>query len=104
MDRRYAGFGMAAEAQALVVDDDSGIRTVIAGILQEEGYSAAESRDGVEAMDYLRSSPCLPKLILLDLMMPHMDGWSVIERLREDPTLCQLAVVVMSAYLGHLTG
>ena len=58
----------------LVVDDDPDIRTSLAEILGDEGYRVAGARNGREALDYLRRRT-RPSLILLDMMMPDMDGW-----------------------------
>ncbi len=80
----------------MVVDDDDQIREVMRQILDHEGYKVASAGNGSEAMAYLRSSgePCL---ILLDLMMPVMDGWEFRSRQRKDPQLAEIPVVVVSA-------
>ncbi|MGE0399354.1 MAG: response regulator [Kofleriaceae bacterium] len=80
----------------LVVDDDSEIRETIVEALRDRGYEALGAGDGVEALDTLRSrSPWC--LILLDLMMPIMDGWQMRKEQLADPNLSTIPVVVVSA-------
>jgi CheY-like chemotaxis protein len=83
----------------LVVDDDAGIRDLLEGLLKEEGYNVAAARNGREALELLRKRADLgPHVILLDLMMPVLDGYAVMEALAANPQLRDShAVVVMSA-------
>lgn len=80
----------------LVVDDDAEIRETIVEMLRDRGYEALGAGDGVEALDTLRSDEpwCL---ILLDLMMPNMDGWEMRKEQLADPKLSTIPVVVVSA-------
>jgi CheY-like chemotaxis protein len=80
----------------LVVDDDADIRETIAELLEDEGYSAVSAANGVEALRLLRAG-FVPSLILLDLMMPLMDGYSCRAELRCDPVLSSITVVVITA-------
>ena len=81
----------------LIVDDDEDIRETVQLALQMENHSTALAADGSEALDWLgRHRP--PCLILLDLMMPFVDGWQVIERLRRDERLARVPVVVITAF------
>ena len=80
----------------LVVDDDPSIRDALTSLLEERGYVVSAAVDGQEALDRLRgSSP--PWLIVLDLMMPVMDGFEFRVRQLQDPTLAAIPVVVLSA-------
>jgi len=83
----------------LVVDDDAGIRDLLEGLLEEEGYNVAAARNGREALELLKKRAELgPHVILLDLMMPILDGYAVIEALGANPQLRDShALVVMSA-------
>ncbi len=81
----------------LVVDDDENIRDVLGMILRAKGHKVGEATDGVDALKYLRSRP-LPELVLLDMMMPRLDGQAVVEAMRRDPMLATVPVVVLS---GH---
>jgi CheY-like chemotaxis protein len=80
----------------LVVDDDRDIRETLEDVLAGEGFSVAAAANGKEALDYLRGSrhPCV---ILLDLMMPVLDGWGFRNAQVADPSLKGIPVVVLSA-------
>ncbi|WP_437591904.1 response regulator [Sorangium sp. So ce1000] len=80
----------------LVVDDDPDIRETLAELLQEEGYAVASAAHGGEALSVLRTDP-RPGLILLDLMMPIMDGWQFRAEQKKDPELAAIPVVIISA-------
>jgi CheY-like chemotaxis protein len=80
----------------LVVDDNPEIRSSLKEVLEEEGYRVAGVADGREALDYLRTEE-RPQLILLDLMMPVMDGWQFRAEQRKNPTLASIPVIVISA-------
>jgi|SRR5579859_547565 len=82
----------------LVVDDDDDIRGAVQEVLEGEGYRTLGASNGKEALDVLRTSANLPALVLLDLMMPEMDGWELLVRMDEDPTLHQVPVALMSAH------
>ena len=79
----------------LVVDDDPDIRDVIAETLADEGFSVVTSGDGQAAVDIALESP--PSLIVLDLMMPKMSGWQVIEALQASPRGAKIPIVLVSA-------
>ena len=85
-------------AAILVVDDEEDIRCSLREILEGEGHTTAGARTGVEALDWLRSTTHLPRLILLDLMMPEMDGWEFLLRIDQDPRLHPIPVALMSAH------
>ncbi len=80
----------------LIVEDDRSIREGLQSVLESEGYQAFGAGNGREALDLLRSIP-RPGLILLDLMMPVMSGWEVLEALRADDEFSSIPVVVVSA-------
>jgi CheY-like chemotaxis protein len=86
----------ASDRTILVVDDDADLRETLAQILADVGYSVASASNGEEALSYLRSGPP-PSLILLDLMMPVMDGWQFRELQRNDAALAGIPVLVISA-------
>jgi CheY-like chemotaxis protein len=79
----------------LVVDDDDLLRDAVSEALRDAGYDVTEARDGKHALDTLRDSR--PTLIILDLMMPVMNGWELAEVLRDDPELKTIPVCVLSA-------
>lgn len=86
----------------LIVDDDADIRAVLSEFLESEGYAVATAGNGRDALDYLRQHPTT-SLILLDLMMPIMNGYQFIAARALDATVSAIPVVVMTARgaVGH---
>ncbi len=81
----------------LVVEDDQDIRETIATVLVEEGYPVVPVANGAEAIAYIRREGALqPRLILLDLMMPVMNGWEFSAELRNDAGGAAIPIVVLS--------
>jgi CheY-like chemotaxis protein len=80
----------------LVVDDDADIRDALCELLEDEGYTTTSAENGSDALARLRSSE-LPCAILLDLMMPVMDGLDFRAQQQCDPALESIPVVVISA-------
>jgi CheY-like chemotaxis protein len=80
----------------LVVEDDTDIRELVVELLETEGFQVYQAKHGEEALGVLRQMP-QPALILADLMMPIMDGHSLIAALRADDQFATLPVVVVSA-------
>jgi CheY-like chemotaxis protein len=80
----------------LVIEDDKDIRETIAQVLEIEGYPVASASNGAEAVQVLEKLP-KPSLILLDLMMPIMNGWQFMEKQKDDTAFASLPVVVVSA-------
>jgi len=81
----------------LVVEDDHDLREVITEVLHQAQLRVAEAATGAAALEILNTSPELPGLILLDLMMPVMDGWQFRAAQLRDPRLADIPVIVMSA-------
>jgi CheY-like chemotaxis protein len=79
----------------LVVDDDPDILEALSEILESEGFGVRRARNGREALDSLGAQ--LPGLILLDLMMPVMDGWEFVEQIRPRRDWAEIPVIVLSA-------
>jgi len=82
--------------EILVVDDDADVRGMLADVLAMEGYRTAEADGGRTALTYLRSGH-RPAVILLDLMMPDMDGWQFRAAQLGDPRLAGIPVIVLTA-------
>ncbi len=80
----------------LIVDDDVDIREILSQALREEGYHTASAPSVAEALTWLRGSR-RPTMILLDLMMPGMDGWGFCAEQSRDPAIRDIPVVVLSA-------
>ncbi len=85
----------------LIVDDERDIREAVSEVLKDEGYEVVDARDGAEGLDKLRARH--PDLVLLDLMMPGMNGWEFCAARNREPGLCDIPVVVISA-LGRVSG
>jgi CheY-like chemotaxis protein len=81
----------------LVVDDDEAIRLAVSLALREAGYQVATASNGSQALHWLRSQDVRPCVILLDLMMPVMDGRAFREAQLRDPALAEVPVVVITA-------
>ena len=80
----------------LVVDDDPDVRDAIASVLGDEGYGVTSVGNGREALEHLHHRT-RPSLILLDTMMPEMDGWSFRQELKKLPELSSIPIVILSA-------
>jgi CheY-like chemotaxis protein len=88
-------------AEILLVEDEPSIREDLGALLADEGYSVLTARHGADALKLLESG-ARPGVILLDLMMPIMDGWELRARLRAIPRLASIPVVILSgAPLGE---
>lgn len=87
----------------LVVEDDENIRDAMRLFLEVEGYHVFTAADGSQALELLAREPA-PRLILLDLMMPVMDGYEFLRARKAAPALAAIPVVVVSAFSGDLPG
>jgi CheY-like chemotaxis protein len=85
----------------LVVDDENDIREAVSELLAEEGYTVIAAEDGAAALKQLRAHH--PDVVLLDLMMPGMNGWEFRAAQKGDPDLSKIPVIVLSA-LGRVSG
>ncbi|MCJ2086998.1 response regulator [Methylobacterium sp. E-005] len=85
----------AADGDVLVVDDDADMRRRLRTVLERNGWTVRDAGNGCEALDQVRHG--VPRLVLLDLTMPVMDGFSFLDRLRGLPGCAELPVVVLSA-------
>jgi CheY-like chemotaxis protein len=80
----------------LVVEDDGDVSETVTEVLQEDGHRVVTFEDGRLALDYLRQKSILPRLILLDFLMPHMDGWQFLAERRNDDRIAEVPVVGIS--------
>ncbi|HSB42832.1 MAG TPA: response regulator [Methylomirabilota bacterium] len=81
--------------RVLIVEDEPDIRDLLVFHLEREGYQVTKSRSGAEAVRLARAAP--PDLVLLDLMLPEMDGLEVCRRLRRDPATQAVPIVMLTA-------
>ncbi len=87
---------MSSTAQILIVEDDDDLRTVVTELLRHLGYRVASAINGRDALDYLRAHRA-PSLIVLDVMMPVMDGVEFCRRRLRDPTLRSIPIFLFTA-------
>jgi CheY-like chemotaxis protein len=80
----------------LLVEDDDDIRQELRELLEEEGFFVVEAHNGQEALDALERG-LRPTLVVLDMMMPVMDGWEFLERIRSDAWSADLPVLLATA-------
>ncbi len=80
----------------LVVDDDESHRELIVGALEDMGYATAQASNGREALDMLEEE--MPLAVLLDLRMPVMSGWGLLDALKKMPRARNLPIIIISAY------
>lgn len=88
---------MDTRKQILVIEDDKDILEVLKDLLESEGYQVVTAENGQEGLDRLNAARSLPGLILVDLMMPIMDGFQFREQQKQHPKYKHIPVVVMSA-------
>ncbi len=78
----------------LIVEDDKFLRELIVKKLAKEGYEVSEAIDGEEGIKKIKSEK--PDLILLDLILPGMDGFEVLSKMKDDPLLSSIPVIILS--------
>ena len=86
----------------LIVDDDRDVRDAMAELLSDEGYECLQARNGLEALAILKVER--PGLLLVDLIMPIMNGVDLLARLHQDPALCEIPVIAMTAANDRMVG
>ena len=79
-----------------MVDDEADAREALAELLEQYGYSVISAANGRQALDYLHNS-APPAVVILDLMMPVMNGWEFLEQQSRDPALLDIPVIVLTA-------
>jgi len=91
-----SGNDVGTRATILVIDDDDDIRAVLAMVLDEAGFRVVTAANGREALEHLREDP-QPDVILLDLMMPEMDGYQFRAEQQRDPALRAIPTLIVTA-------
>src|SRR5690348_5795267 len=91
------GGGEDGSATVLLVEDDGELRDIIGDVLEERGFEVIPASHGKQAIEYLQAAPALPCAVLLDLMMPIVNGWDCLRAIRADKHLTALPVIVMTA-------
>jgi CheY-like chemotaxis protein len=93
--KRRAGATMRQDTRVLVVDDDAEIREIIATTLKDDGYSVDTASNGAEALR--KANQHQPRAVILEVMMPVMDGWEFLAQWRTRPAERRAPVLVVSA-------
>ena len=83
----------------LIVDDDPDVTLFLSTVLRDNGYATETARNGVEALERIRSDP--PDLILLDLMMPQKSGISLLADLGQDRSLSRIPIIMVTGVAGE---
>jgi two-component system, chemotaxis family, chemotaxis protein CheY len=88
-----------AQKTVLLAEDDLEIRDILQDLLEAEGYDVIPASHGRQALEFLQSARDgkLPDLVVLDIMMPLVDGTQVLDTMKQDPALAAIPVVVLSA-------
>lgn len=86
--------------EVLVVEDDNDLRESLSQALRDHGYTVTQAENGQQALDLLHAG-ARPSIILLDLMMPVLNGWELRDALRDDPALADIPQLVISAYMDE---
>ncbi len=90
---------MTSTRPIMIIEDDPDISEAVASILEDRDYRPIVASNGQEGLDRLRATDERPLVILLDLMMPVMDGWQFRSAQAGDPALADIPVVLLSAHL-----
>ncbi len=90
--RNYTG---TAGGEILVVDDNEDFTNFLRNLLERSKFTISTARNGIEAIEFLRTN--IPALVFLDLLMPEMDGFGVVEKMYEDERLKRVPIVVLTA-------
>ena len=97
MKRAVSRAATSVSNTIVVVDDEETICETLKDVLEDEGYAVEVAGDGVEALALLRTLPVTPRMIILDLLMPRMDGNAVLSTIRADPSLADIPVVISTS-------
>lgn len=88
---------MKEQPSILIVDDDPDILDGIFMILESKDYMLRTARDGVQCLELLTEE--IPDLLILDLLMPRMDGWGVIRKVRSDPQYANMPIMILTTVI-----
>ncbi len=80
----------------MIVDDDNSLRDLVKNLLGQEGFEVVEAKDGLDCLEQLLEGE-RPDLILLDIMMPKMDGWDVSRKIKENEVLGDIPICMLTA-------
>jgi CheY-like chemotaxis protein len=82
----------------VLIEDDQDVRNILGEVMGDAGYQVFGFDNGKEALEWLKQATSPPDLIILDLMMPVMDGWRFVEEQQKDQALAGISVLIFSAH------
>jgi two-component system alkaline phosphatase synthesis response regulator PhoP len=92
---------MSEKKRILVVDDEPDFCAIVQGQLEKEGFEVEIAYNGIEGLEKVHANP--PDAIVLDVMMPEMDGYEVCKKLKGDEKCVNIPVVLLTAVASHVT-
>ncbi|MGB5985406.1 MAG: response regulator [Desulfobacterales bacterium] len=92
---------MSEKKRILVVDDEPDFASIVQADLEREGYQVEVAYNGAEGLEKVKASP--PDAIVLDVMMPEMDGYELCKALKDDDDFCAIPVILLTAVASHVT-
>ncbi len=92
---------MNEKKRILVVDDEPDFASLVQGNLEKEGFEVEVAYDGVEGLEKVKANP--PDAIVLDVMMPEMDGYAMCAKLKEDEKYEDIPIVLLTAVASHMS-
>ncbi len=92
---------MTLQKRILVVDDEPDFAAIVQGNLEKEGFSVEVAYNGVEGLEKVHANP--PDAIVLDVMMPELDGYKVCSKLKGDDQYCEIPIILLTAVASHVT-
>jgi two-component system alkaline phosphatase synthesis response regulator PhoP len=92
---------MTDKKRILVVDDEPDFALLVQGNLQKEGFDVDVAYNGVEGLEKIRQNP--PDAVVLDVMMPEMDGYEVCSEMKKDDRFADIAILMLTAVADHVT-
>lgn len=88
---------LLASPRALVVDDDQAISSLLEFIFLRQGYAVEVLHDGLKADEYICPDQAPPDVVILDIMLPRVDGFALLRKIRQEPTWKEVPVLMLSA-------
>ena len=92
---------MSEKKRILVVDDEPDFCAIVQGQLEKEGFAVELAYDGVQGLEKVQTNP--PDAIVLDVMMPEMDGYEMCNKLKSDENYVDIPIVLLTAVASHVT-
>lgn len=92
---------MNEKKRILVVDDEPDFAAIVQGNLEKEGFEVEVAYNGIEGLEKVHAHP--PDAIVLDVMMPEMDGYEVCKKLKADEKCCDIPIILLTAVASHVT-